>query len=331
VLCLHLKRFEFDYDTEEKTKKSDPIIFPELLDTHLDTHSLVFGPAGVGHQSPATYRLTAVVLHSGKDNAGHYTARILEQSRDGRWLTMDDQLVKEADFPKAIELTLTEAATKAKRRKGATKPKDRQPGVTELEQRAPNGGRLFESCEAYLLTYTRVDMLDEAKATHGEVQAPAAVREAVTMANVTLRDAHERYQDARRALKARDDFNNELRQILRADGHDGRWIESGWLRACLAVGPPGATDEPGPICNQLIECCHGGAADPKHVSTGAMKLISVAAWQKLLGLFEEDRSCLRPGVSIARTRNGRRGSGRLPERRSRPRWRAPSRAPRRPV
>jgi hypothetical protein len=35
----------------------------------------------------------------------------------------------------------------------------------------------------------------------------------------------------------------------------------------------------------LIECCHGGAADPKHVSTGAMKLISVAAWQKLQGLF----------------------------------------------
>ena len=295
VLCLHLKRFEFDYDTEEKTKKSDPIIFPELLDTHLDTHSLVFGPAGVGHQSPATYHLTAVVLHSGKDNAGHYTARILEQRRDGRWLTMDDQLVKEADFPKAIELTLTEAAIKAKRRKGATKPKDRQPGVTELEQRAPNDGRLFTSEEAYLLLYTREDELVAAKATHEAVEAPAAVREAVERANATLRADHAKYQDALRVLKARDVFNDELRPILRADGHDGRWIESRWLQACLTLGPRGTTDEPGPIRNQFIECCHGGAADPKHVSTGAMKLISVAAWQKLLGLFQGGPELLATG------------------------------------
>ncbi|KOO27995.1 hypothetical protein Ctob_014550 [Chrysochromulina tobinii] len=289
------ERFEFDYDTEEKTKKSDPIIFPELLDTHLDTHSLVFGPAGVGHQSPATYHLTAVVLHSGKDNAGHYTARILEQRRDGRWLTMDDQLVKEADFPKAIELTLTEAAIKAKRRKGATKPKDRQPGVTELEQRAPNDGRLFTSEEAYLLLYTREDLLDAAKATHEAVEAPAAVREAVERANATLRADHAKYQDALRVLKARDVFNDELRPILRADGHDGRWIESRWLQACLTLGPRGTTDEPGPIRNQFIECCHGGAADPKHVSTGAMKLISVAAWQKLLGLFQGGPELLATG------------------------------------
>ena len=176
---------------------SDPIIFPEIL----DTRPLVFGPAGdqshvhshvysnaPSTHSPSTYRLTAVLMHSGASiDSGHYTARILEQSLAARWLTVNDELVTKEDFASAAA-----AATKHK-----------PPGVTQLDRQAPGGGRLFESCEAYLLTYTRVDVLDEAKAKHGEVQAPMAVREAVTMANATLRDAHERYQDALRALKAR--------------------------------------------------------------------------------------------------------------------------------
>ena len=278
VLCLQLKRFVYDPNKDAKKKVSDPIIFPELL----DTSSLVFGPAG-GHshvhsnapstQAVNTYRLTAVLMHSGASaHSGHYTARILEQSPAARWLTVNDELVTEEDFDPA---------------KAATKPKPN--GVTLLKQSAPCDGRLFASHEAYMLMYTRDDVIAEAQATHAEVQAPATVREAVHAANVALRAATEKYQDALCAhterLTARQTLIDELRPILRSDGHDGRWIESRWLQACLTLGPRGTTDELGPIRNQFIECCHGGAADPKHVSTGAMKLISVAAWQKLLGLF----------------------------------------------
>ena len=282
VLCLQLLRFVYDPFKDAKKKVSDPIIFPELL----DTSSFVFGPAG-GHsnvhsnvhsnapstRAPHTYRLTAVLMHSGASaHSGHYTARILEQSPAARWLTVNDELVTEEDFDPA---------------KAATKPKPN--GVTLLKQSAPCNGRLFASHEAYMLMYTRDDVITEAQATHAEVQAPATVREAVHAANAALRAATEKYQDALCAhterLTARQTLIDELRPILRSDGHDGRWIESRWLQACLTLGPRCTTDELGPIRNQLIVCCHGGAADPKHVSTGAMKLISVAAWQKLHGLF----------------------------------------------
>jgi ubiquitin carboxyl-terminal hydrolase 48 len=288
VLCLQLLRFVYDPFKDAKKKVSDPIIFPELL----DTSSFVFGPASAhssnapSGQAPHTYRLTAVLMHSGASaHSGHYTARILEQSPAARWLTVNDELVTEEDFDPA---------------KAATKPKPN--GMTLLKQSDPSGGRLFASHEAYMLMYTRDDVITQAQAAHAEVQAPVAVREAVHAANAELRAAAERYQDALHAhserLTARQTLLDELRPILRSDGHDGRWIESRWLLACLTLGPRGPTDEVGPISNHSIECCHGGAADPKHVSTGAMKLISVAAWRKLHGLFEGGPELFAAGCDV---------------------------------
>ena len=81
--------------------------------------------------------------------------------------------------------------------------------------------------------------------------------------------------DERRSLLA------ELMPILgKAEGQDGRWIGSAWLRSCLTLGAGvGAGDPPGPIDN-----VHG-RADPEHARTGAMKLISVEAWQRLEACF----------------------------------------------
>ena len=171
VLCLHLKRFAVSASGAEK-KVSDPIIFPELL----DTSSFVFDPASAhssnapSGQAPHSYRLTAVLLHSGASvHSGHYTARILEQSPAARWLTVNDELVTEEGFDPA---------------KAATKPKPN--GVTLLKQSDPSGGRLFASHEAYLLMYTRNDVITQAQTAHAEVQAPEVVREAVRAANVCL-------------------------------------------------------------------------------------------------------------------------------------------------
>ena len=85
--------------------------------------------------------------------------------------------------------------------------------------------------------------------------------------------------DERRSLLA------ELMPILgKAEGQDGRWIGSAWLRSCLTLGAGVGAGEPGPIDNAPLLCVHS-RADPEHARTGAMKLISVEAWRWLEACF----------------------------------------------
>ena len=213
------------------------------------------------------------LLHTGASaHSGHYTARILEQSREERWLTFNDELVSEQAFDAA------KAASKAETN-----------GVTLLKKVAPGGGRLFASRNAYMLLYTREDKLERAKACHAEVQAPTALREAVEADGTALRADGEEYEIKLAAHKERvaerASLLEELRPILRSDGRDGRWIQSARLQDCLTHGPMGRADGAvGEIDNGAIACAHG-EADPRHVGSGGMKLISTAGWQKLMGLF----------------------------------------------
>ena len=246
--------------------------FPE----YLETSSFVMAAPPGGHETspapmeaPPRWRLTAVVMHAGKTATnGHYTARILEQRPNPHWLTADDGLVAVDDFDPA---------------KAASKPAES--GVTLLSQRAKSGGRLFASCEAYMLMYTREDVL--AQAQSHEVRAPTAVAAAVEQANEAPRARHFQHQLDQQQLEARlsprRTLLDELSPILFCpDDQAGRWIESQWLRTLLSC----PIDElPGAIDNSPIACAHEVGANPQLVGTDAMKCISVNAWQYLHGLY----------------------------------------------
>ncbi|EQC28579.1 hypothetical protein SDRG_13655 [Saprolegnia diclina VS20] len=87
TLVVHLKRFEFDFDTMEKCKLNDLLEFPNSLDMHPFTSDGLDGKAG-----EALYALRGVVVHSGTCDTGHYYS-FLRDARDS-WVECNDQTVR---------------------------------------------------------------------------------------------------------------------------------------------------------------------------------------------------------------------------------------------
>ena len=279
VLNLQFKRYRFAKSGTTPTKLESAITFPEIL----DESSFVTDAASAGSSTqagrPRRWRLTAVVMHSGATcSSGHYTARLLDQSRaDECWLTANDELVEEKAYAEAAD-------------------KPRATGVTLLTKScARTGGRLFASKQVHVLVYTREDEIARARAMHEQVVAPRAVQEEVRAGDETKGAAYrvdfDSYQEAWRKFSVghaeRRCLLDELVPILgTAEGQDGRWIGSAWLQSCLTLGARVGAGEPGPIDNAPLLCRHGGgAADPEHARAGAMKLISLEAWQRLRACF----------------------------------------------
>jgi ubiquitin C-terminal hydrolase len=131
-LILHLKRFEFDFDSMRKIKINDYCEFPLLLDlepyteAHLEKKAQAQAQAqaqGQGQEqgqgqgqgqgetqgsqvppsSPAgpsgnpnkntLYELTGVLVHTGTCNSGHYYSFIKERDGSGQWHQFNDTKV----------------------------------------------------------------------------------------------------------------------------------------------------------------------------------------------------------------------------------------------
>ena len=279
VLYLQFKRYKVT-KSGTTTKLDSAITFPEFLDESW----FVTDAASAGSSTQTgrpRWRLTAVWLHSGATCcSGHYTARLLDQSRAAEcWLTADDALVVEEAFAEAAD-------------------KPRAAGVTLLTARcARTRGRLFASKQVQVLVYTREDEIARARAMHVGVVAPRAVQEEVRVGDETKEAAYrvdyDLYQEARRRFSVGHDERRSLLDNLMpilgtADGQDGRWIGSAWLRECLTLGAGVGAGKLGPIDNAplLCRCPDTRRADPEHARTGAMKLISVEAWRRLQACFD---------------------------------------------
>ena len=79
-LILHLKRFEFDYDTMRKNKLNSRLTFPLLLD--LQPFSMQhLSPEGEPLFEPSyfQYELVGVLVHMGSANSGHYYSYVKER------------------------------------------------------------------------------------------------------------------------------------------------------------------------------------------------------------------------------------------------------------
>lgn len=104
TLVIHLKRFEFDFNTMTKEKINDYFEFPDLLDIKQYTKShLKFIEQGgsQGEDVCSNYHLSGIVVHSGTSETGHYYSFIEENTANNEgensWFEYNDQTIRPFD------------------------------------------------------------------------------------------------------------------------------------------------------------------------------------------------------------------------------------------
>lgn len=102
VLFLHLKRFDFDYQTMQQFKINDRFEFPANLDLDRDTRKLFHESADTAVRN--YYKLFSVLVHMGSNHGGHYFAYINPTGK--QWLKFDDDKVVKVPDQEAIESQL---------------------------------------------------------------------------------------------------------------------------------------------------------------------------------------------------------------------------------
>ncbi|XP_026201109.1 ubiquitin carboxyl-terminal hydrolase 24 isoform X7 [Anabas testudineus] len=118
VLCIHLMRFGFDWESGRSIKYDEQIRFPWVLNMEPYTVSGMArqdcsgeggegrgdGTSGGSPRKKVTisenYELVGVVVHSGQAHAGHYYSFIKDRrgSARGRWYKFNDNMVEEFDM-----------------------------------------------------------------------------------------------------------------------------------------------------------------------------------------------------------------------------------------
>ena len=164
TLCVHLKRFEFDYQTMLRMKIKSRFEFPMELDmTPYTVEALEReanarrGDGGDAEPLPARrYALVGVVVHSGTAFAGHYYSYIRERTGARRWHVFDDQRVEPYDVSSIEQDTFGGKYTvNLARASGAAEDDDVIGGGAPAEN-AVSAKEFDRPNSAYMLFYERV-------------------------------------------------------------------------------------------------------------------------------------------------------------------------------
>lgn len=89
ILQLHLKRFQYDWNTDTTSKVNEPFMFPLELDLRA-----LCKDSGKVDTKMITYHLQAVVVHAGEYESGHYYAYVRPDVRTGDWYRFNDHIVE---------------------------------------------------------------------------------------------------------------------------------------------------------------------------------------------------------------------------------------------
>lgn len=93
ILQLHLKRFHYDWSTDQMSKINDSFLFPEELDL-----SLVCADITDDETSNAVYDLQSIVVHKGEYGSGHYYSYVRPDVSSSEWYLFDDHRVTKVDY-----------------------------------------------------------------------------------------------------------------------------------------------------------------------------------------------------------------------------------------
>jgi ubiquitin carboxyl-terminal hydrolase 7 len=97
LLQCHLKRFQYDWQTDVMSKVNDCFSFPEVL----DLASVCTGVKESEKQS-TVYDLQSVVVHVGEYGSGHYYAYVRPDIRSDEWYRFNDHEVVQVSFQEVI-------------------------------------------------------------------------------------------------------------------------------------------------------------------------------------------------------------------------------------
>jgi len=139
VLELHLRRFEYDFSTDQMVKINERFEFPTTLD--LDRGERKYFTADSDPNVVNKYRLHSVLVHSGGPNGGHYYAFVRPLTSE-QWYRFDDERVTKAKEKEAVEAQF-----------GGTE-QQQHPGHTPQ-------WKLPKISNAYMLVYVRESAIPE--------------------------------------------------------------------------------------------------------------------------------------------------------------------------
>jgi len=150
VLELHLRRFEYDFNTDAMAKINERFEFPTTLD--LDRGGDKYFTEEADSEVVNKYRLHSVLVHSGGLNGGHYYAFIRPLTSE-QWYRFDDERVTKVKEKEAVENQF-----------GGTE--QHHPGHTPQ-------WKLPKISNAYMLVYVRESAVPEinAEASHDDISA----------------------------------------------------------------------------------------------------------------------------------------------------------------
>ena len=93
IFMFVLKRFEFNFQTMQKTKINDYYEFPMILDMNKYTEEFINNKKSEDNK----YKLKSIIIHSGNCDAGHYYAYILDE-KSQEWYEFNDINIKKFDI-----------------------------------------------------------------------------------------------------------------------------------------------------------------------------------------------------------------------------------------
>ena len=97
ILQFHLKRFEYDWNTDTTTKLNNRFEFPKTMD-------LAEICIDVEESDPRSeYELQAVIVHVGEYGIGHYYAYVRPDIDSDEWYRFNDDNVDKVSFEDVIE------------------------------------------------------------------------------------------------------------------------------------------------------------------------------------------------------------------------------------
>ncbi|EKE39758.1 hypothetical protein ENUP19_0339G0020 [Entamoeba nuttalli] len=98
TLILHLKRFEFDYETLQRIKINDRYEFPRELDLYPYCIEHINHPEKKDENGEYKFKLVGVLVHLGTLDSGHYYSYIKDQETGDEWFSFNDDLIDKFDI-----------------------------------------------------------------------------------------------------------------------------------------------------------------------------------------------------------------------------------------